>query len=316
MNFNMVKLHYSLSYKLLLLIMLSSMLITCSSTDDDEMFLKVFVEGRSMSKLPIVIAKDQGFFEKHGVTVEFQMAEPEFDGGKIPRAPLWTRVQRRLGFIDYPEIDMQITGHTPTMYYQTTLATRPKRIALASTDCSIRYYIVVQPGIESLEEIKGKRIGINAMRTTSAFAALRLIERMGWNRDFDVSILEDGRGIENLKNNQVDVVVGGEELFDDASREGFEIFADTRDWGESLAGNSILVDAGWLEVGDNREAARRFLQGVLEGLAVFHQQPELAVDVAMRWYGFPDRAMAQGRYDRADYVNWIVAVSLRIFISA
>jgi len=294
--------HRSLKRKLCLLTIISFILVSCSANDDDTIFLKVFVEGRSMSKLPIVIAKDQGLFAKYGVDVEIQMAEPEFEGGKIPHAPIFTRVRRRLGLIEYPSIDIQVTGQTPTMYYQTTLANRPKRLALASTDCSIRYYVVAKPGIDKLDDIKGKRIGVNALRTTSAFAALRLIERMGWDRQYDVSVLEAGRSIENLRNDQVDVVVGGDELFEEAKREGFPILEDTRTWNESLAGNSVLVDEGWLETGNNREAARRFLQAVLEGLFIFHQQPELAVDVAMRWYGFPDRAIAQGRYDRADYL--------------
>jgi NitT/TauT family transport system substrate-binding protein len=255
-----------------------------------------------MSKLAFVIARDQGLYEKYGLDIEFQMGVPEFEGGKEPHAPFWTRVWRRLGLEKYPETDIRVTGHTPTMYNQTNFPTAPKRIALVSTDCAVRYYVVVRPGIETMEDIKGKRIGISSPHTTSAFAAFRLVERMGWDRQFDVSIMEKGRGIENLKNGRVDVIVGGDETYEEAQREGFKILEDTRIWDDSLAGNSATVEVGWLEEGNNREAARRFLQALLEGLAIFHQQPELALDVAVRWYGIPDLETAKGRYDRADYV--------------
>ena len=48
--------------------------------------------------------------------------------------------------------------------------------------------------------------------------------------------------------------------------------------------------------------ATRFLKAVLEGLALFHTDPDLAVDTAFRWYGYPDLEFARGRYQRADYV--------------
>lgn len=288
--------------KFLLVLSATSLLFSCSQNDDERIPLVVYVQGQSMSKLPFVIAKDQGLYEKYGLDVELQMAPPEFDGAIEPHAPFWARVRRRLGLEDYPDVDIRVTGHTPAMYLQITSATQPKWVALASTDCAIRYYVVAKPGIDRLEDIKGKRIGINAMRTTSAFAALRMVEKMGWDRQFDVSIMENGRGVENIIRDQVDVIVGGDEAFEAAEREGFGILEDTRTWGESLAGNSALVEAGWLETGNNREAAERFLQAVLEGLSIFHQQPELTLDIAVRWYGIPSLEMARGRYDRADYV--------------
>ncbi len=298
---NQVQTNKRVVHKLSMLFIVSLLLVSCSP-NDDLIPLVVFVNGQSMSKLPFVIAADQGLFEKYGVAVELKMSDPEFEGGKQPVAPFFTRVRRRLGFIEYPEIDITVTGHTPTMHRRVNLAIAPKQIALASTDCAIRYYVVVRPGIDSLEDIKGKRIGINRVGTTSAFAAFRLVERMGWDPQFDVSFLQEGRGIENLMNERVDVVVGGDLTFEEATREGFRVLEDTRTWGEELAGNSVLVNIGWLEQGTNREAARRFLQAVLEGLSIFHQQPELALDVAMRWYAIPDLATAKGRFDRADYV--------------
>lgn len=286
------------------LLLIIFLLPSCSADDEDLLPLVVFVQGRSMSKLPFVIAQDQGLYRKYGLDIEFQLQPPEFEGGRIPRAPLLTRIQRRLGLVARPYPDIHVDGLTPSMYRHTDQADWPQRIAIASTDCSLRYFVVVREGIAELEDLKGGHIGVNALRTTSAFAAHRLVERMGWDRQFDISILEQGRNLEYLRNGRLDAVVGGDETYEAAIRGGFTIIEDTRSWeGEELAGNTAMIEPGWLEQGNNREAARRFLQAVLEGLAIFHDQPELAIEIAQRWYGFPDPDMARERYQRADYVR-------------
>lgn len=285
------------------LLMAVVLLPSCSSDNEDLLPLVVLVQGRSMSKLPFVIAHDQDLYRKYGLDVEFQLSPPEFDDGMISRAPLLTRLQRRLGLADRPYPDIHVDGLTPNMYRHTNQADWPQRIALASTDCSLRYYFVVRDGIETVEDLKGGHIGVNALRTTSAFAALRLLERMGWNPQYDVTVLEQGQSLELLRNGRLDAVVGGDETYEAAMQGGYRIIEDTRSWaGDEVAGNSAMIEPGWLEQGNNREAAKRFLQALIEGLAIFHTQPELAMEIAQRWYGFPDPAMARERYQRADYV--------------
>ena len=277
------------------------LLVSCGSKREPDV-LQVRIGGRSMSKLPFVIAYDQGLYEKYGLEVELLMSNPEFEEGRVPHAKFWRRVIRKLGFEAYPETKIHVSGHTPNMYGQTRNAGRAKRVAIAATDCSVRYYVVARSGIETLEQVKGKRIGINSPGTTSAFAAFRLVERMGWDHDFDVSILEGGRTVKDIEEGSVDVVIGGDEVFEEAQQLGYSILLDTRDWDDELSGNSAMVDAEWLAIPENRDQAVRFLKAMLEGLALFHDDPELAVDVAHRWYGFPDRSMAEARYQRADYV--------------
>ena len=281
---------------------IAALLVACGSKRSPDDVLQIKVGGRSMSKLPFVIAYDQGLYQKYGLKVEMIMVPPEFEGAKEPHPRFWRRVIRKLGFESYPETEILVTGHSPNIYGQTRNAQRPKRVAIAATDCSVRYYVVARSSIQSLEDIKGKRIGINNPATTSAFAAFRLIERMGWDPRFDVSIFEDGRTVADIEKDRVDVVVGGDETYEEAMRLGYPILADTREWGDELSGNSAMVEVDWLEETGNRDQALSFLKALMEGLAIFHENPDLAIEVAMRWYGFPDREIAEGRYQRADYV--------------
>ena len=71
---------------------------------------------------------------------------------------------------------------------------------------------------------------------------------------------------------------------------------------EAIAGNSVRVARLWLEDGRNREAARRFLKASIEGIVVFHNRPEIALDVLARWHGIEDRQTAQAVYARGETI--------------
>lgn len=108
--------------------------------------------------------------------------------------------------------------------------------------------------------------------------------------------------VDLLREGLIDAIVGGDDEFEAAQREGFPILEDTRVWNERLAGNSVLVERGWLEDGANREAAKRFLRAVSEAIALFHQNPELVMEILADWYGMTDREFAEARYERTDYI--------------
>jgi ABC-type nitrate/sulfonate/bicarbonate transport system substrate-binding protein len=265
--------------------------------------LRVSVEGRSISKLPFVIAWDQGLYKKHGLNVRLKMPPPDFEGGIVVRADgLLTRIWRRLRRKPEPPADIIVDGHTPFMVRRAMFARESRLIALASTDCVVRAHIVSRPEISSLEELKGKRLGVSYLRATTGFVALLLAQRMGWDAVHDISIMEGGRDVDALREGKVEAIVAAERAYAEAKPEGFSILADTKEWGISLAGNSVLVETEWLEDPTNREAARRFLMAMVEGIALFHQDRELALGVLARWYGITDRAFAETMYDRGIWI--------------
>ncbi len=68
--------------------------ISCS----DRNLISMQVElSRSVSKLPFVIAADQGLYEKYGLDVEIKMEPPAFDGGiRMPSNGIGARIWRRI----------------------------------------------------------------------------------------------------------------------------------------------------------------------------------------------------------------------------
>ena len=71
----------------------------------------------------------------------------------------------------------------------------------------------------------------------------------------------------------------------------------------AVGGNSAMVEAGWLQDPANREAARRLTKVVVEALAIFHQDREIAINTMMKWYGIEDRDQALAIYKRGRYLE-------------
>jgi hypothetical protein len=239
-------------------IVLGLTLVGCS--DGDSIPLRVNLGARSVSKLPFVIAWDQGLYAKHGLDVRLDMPPPDFDGGiEVNADGLLARTWRRLRFREPPPFDILVDGGTPYMVLHTLSAREPRRIALAGTDCVVRAHIVARQGI---------------------------------------SIMLNGRDVAALRAGLVDAIVAAERAFAAVRQEDFSVLEDTRTWTEAVAGNSVLVQPEWLEDPMHREAARRFLMATVEAISLFHQDRELALAVLEEWNGVPDQDFAETMYER------------------
>jgi NitT/TauT family transport system substrate-binding protein len=265
----------------------------------DNLPLRVELGARSISKAPFLIAADQGLFDKYGVDVDLRMPAPDFEGGiegkgAIRRA-LDTFVLRR-----HLRVDMYSNGVTPDMFEMVNNLERKPRRVLASTDCIVRSKFIGRPGLTSIEELKGKRIGVTGlMHNITTFAALELASRMGWDPVHDISIILNGDEIEMLLDGRIDAVVAQERDLAEALEKNLPVLLDTRTWGDlPVGGNSLQVDESWLKNETNREAARRFLKAMIEATALFHEDRELTLDVLQRWNGV-SRQYAEVMYDNA-----------------
>ncbi len=285
-------------------VLLLAAVITLSCTDRDELPLIMLVGDLSVSRLPYVIAYDQGLYEKHGLKVELRIREPGPGGEIVRHTDFVTKILRSLGIVDVPAHDIMTNGSGPVLVQTTqTLRGSPYRVAIASTDCVVRAHIIGRRGITSLEQLKGGRLGVGSLGATSGFHALLLAQRMGWDPVDDITIMAGANNdISFLKNNRLDAIVGYEVAYADALRDGLPILADTREWNEVLAGNSARIRSGWLNDNTNREATRRFLKATVEGIALLHQRPEIAIQVLEDWYGFEDIEYARSYYARGAWI--------------
>lgn len=253
----------------------------------DALPLKVELGSRGVSKLPVLIAADQGLFEKHGLDLELRMPNADFDGGLGDRPLIDRALDRLLG--RRWQADVFLNGATPEIVGRVNNMNHPRFVLLASTDCLVRSHVIARHGIESVEELKGQRIGVTGlMHNITAYVALELAERMGWDPLHDISIILNAADPEYLRNGTVDAIIARERHYAEVQEDGFPVLLDTREWGIPVGGNSIRVGEEWYADPVHQETMRRFLMALVEAIALFHEDPELAVDVAMRWNGVPD----------------------------
>jgi ABC-type nitrate/sulfonate/bicarbonate transport system substrate-binding protein len=268
-----------------------------SCGDDDRLPLNLELGGRTVSKLPFVIAADQGLYEKYGLDVSLKIPRPYGDRGinSIPdrfTGRLWP--WRHEVFVD---------GLTPNIVKQVERANHRQYVAVASNDCIVRAHIIARNDIQSVEELRGGRVGISGRRdTTTGYAALELANRMGWDPNFDMSITYFGRDVSDLLEGRVDAIIASETRYAQALSHDLNILEDTQLWNEAVGGNSVMADASWLEDPVNREKARRLVMATIEGLALFHNDKELALDVIDRWYGIDDPAEREAIYERGQWM--------------
>jgi NitT/TauT family transport system substrate-binding protein len=255
----------------------------------------------SISKMPFVLAVDQGLYEKHGLTVEMWMPPRGSDASRVYADPL-TRLWRATGINTPQGPEIYIDGATPMMVRLTENVGQKRRVAVGATDCVVRAHIIGRKGITSLEELKGKRLGVSGSFSTAGFKALLFAQRMGWDPVRDISIMSGVSEIEPLLDGSVDAIIGYEEAYVEAKRAGLPILADTSEWGAFVAGNSINVEPEWLDDPTHREVIRRFLKATAEATALYHQRPDLAVDVIERWYGTDDEEFAKTIYARGAWL--------------
>ena len=283
-------------------ICLIAIAVTSTSCSNEELIPLQVELTRSVSKLPFVIALDQGLYRKHGLDLEVRLREPEFDGAiEMPSRNLIARSWRQIrkASSDEPVWDpkFEVAGANGRIARISTDADATHWISIAATDCVARTRIVAQKGFEHLEDLKNRRIGVSNTDTNSGFVALLLAERMGWDPVQDISIMSRGNSIDALRDGRVDAFVADERSYAVASQEGFPILFATSSWDEAMAGNSVNVEPKWFEDTTNREVMRRFLKATIEGIALFHQDEELALEVMSKWHGIRDREVAEIIYE-------------------
>lgn len=278
-------------------------LISFAYVQDQAPRLIVSVPAHSVSKLPFVLAYDQGLYARYGVNVELWLPAPgETDSVKV-HGDIGIRLWRALGIRMPREAEIEVDGAGPAIVRTSQEVGASHRISIAATDCVVRAHVVVRKGLVSVSELKGRRLGVTSRLGTSGFHALALARRMGWDPVEDISILSQADGVEYLRNGSVDAIMAYEEDYAKALRdEELAIIADTREWNETLAGNSVRVRPEWLKDPERREAARRFLKAVIEGIALMHGKPDLGLDVMAKYFGITDRAFATDYLSRGAWI--------------
>ncbi|MBM2802408.1 MAG: transporter substrate-binding protein [Deltaproteobacteria bacterium] len=125
------------------------------------------------SRAPLYMAKDLGLFEKYGLNAQIV----NIRGAAINTAALLAS-----------EIQMTAAASAVAI----TAAARGAPIVIIATIGPTEYVLVSRPAISSVQQLKGKTIGIAGFGAGDFFALRRLLPKIGLSIDRDVSLLPTG----------------------------------------------------------------------------------------------------------------------------
>ena len=240
---------------------LAFLLLGLATADGQERKLERFILSNSTlseSRAPLYIAQDLKLFEKFGLDAQIV----NIRGSAINNAALMAG-----------EIQMAVANGTIAI----TAAARGAPIVIVGTIGPTRYSLISR-ALTSLQQLKGKTIGIGGFGIGDYFVVRRLLPKLGLNPDKDVALLPTGttssfERINMMLSGKADAVMATKSNIDRVEMRGIKL-------------NVLAGDGG---IG-RRSFRRRFLRdaGVLEEQASVSQS-----GVSRLWRGGAHRPAKQ-----------------------
>lgn len=235
----------------------------------------------TINKVAFLIAADSGIYARNGLQVR-QFITPEA-----------AEQARRSGVVVPPEIvragsdasPVVVGGASPTIY-GAVYKGEPDRVVLASLENTVQGHIVAAPGIRTLEDLRGKRLGYSLPGRANHIGLMSLAKAMGWTPGRDVVLVERASTIADVREGRADAILVGAVEVALAPKAGLADVADLERFHLPFAGSGINAERNWLR--NNRAAAARFVKSAAEAIALMKRDRK-AFDAAVgKWMNIRD----------------------------
>ena len=213
--------------------------------------IKIGYPAISYNQIHIWVAKDAGLFRKHGLDAEIvffrggQIATQALVGGDPPIVNIGTVVQAGL------------QGHDVVL--------------IASSENAYNYSVVARSGINKIEELKGKRLGVSGFGSASHNAALILFKKFNLEPNKDVSLVVAGPTSDRLsavEGGRIDATLVTPSELPRARKQGLVEVYDMLDLGIEVQGNGLATSRSLIK--GQRETVLSALKSYVE--AIFYIQ--------------------------------------------
>ncbi len=246
----------------------------------------------SLNKVPFLVAADNGIYEKNGLKVrQFVTAGAanriKRSGVNVPADFIGTEEEEAAA-------PLNIGGGSPLIVRMTSDARSVHRVILLTFEDTSKFHIISKKELNTLDDLKGKRLGYSSVGAVSHLMALALLKQKGWSADDDVSLIGEGMAYDALKKDKVDAFIGSEIYYGMAEKQGFKDLADITPLNIPVAGSGLNAEREWLK--NNREAARRMVKSSIDAYAFMKNNKEATLKAMEKWYGVKDRAQQENMY--------------------
>ena len=238
--------------------------------------------------LPLWIAKDAGFFAKHGLDVELV---------HVGSSPL------SLSAFFAGEIDILGGGGSagPNAY----LRGQRDLVFFAAMNNKFVFTIYGHPSIASLQGLRGKRVGVTRFGGTMDFATRHFLRQAGFDPPKDVSLIQVGRVQDILSALTAGSIDAGTMAFpyDIKAKElGYRELADLTQSGARYASSSMLGRRPFLA--QNKARMEGVVRGLIEALHMIRTRREEGIKILARYTRMDDAKVLSQTYDFHSRVVW------------
>ena len=238
--------------------------------------VRIAIATSSMAFLVPFVAKDRGFYLKHGSEVELIVMRPN-----IAMAALLG------GDIDYAELIGSVIRS----------AARNLPVRAISTSIKAPFFSIIgQYKFKSVKDLKGTVIGLTSIGGTNHVSTRMTLRQFGLDIDKDVKILAIGEEklmVDTFKMGRVDAIVVAPPFSVQLKREGFPILAQTADHVViPFSGLGTTID----RIKNNRAQIKRVLKAEIEALRFIQNNAAGTTEVIRKRFNM-DEKLARESYD-------------------
>ena len=232
------------------------------------------------SHMVLLVAKDLRFFEKHNVEAEVV--------GHIPGAKAV-----------FPLIsgDAQIIHAAGPPFVQSALGGSDVVIFMGLIN-SMSFYVVAHKDITSAAQLKGKKLGVSTLGSSSDFSLRFGLSKLGIDPEKDVTILALGDSAIRVNALVNGTIQGGaynlgETLF--LKQQGHRQLLDTALTGVEYQHTAVATTRAILA--RNRRALVNYTRGIIEAMAWMKNNKHESLKIMSKYLRINDRQVLEAQYD-------------------
>jgi len=226
------------------------------------------------------LGRDAGIFKKYGIHLELIY----IPGGSLS-------VQALIG----NSLDMLLAGGTPLVY---AVLKGADLKFIAGLNNRMPYVLVARDGINTAEQLRGKKIGISRFGSNTDFVVKLAATQMGLNPKRDIQIMQVGgpdARVVALKSGIVEATVVPPELVSLGRKLGYHTLFDL-----------VVKEIEYLQIGvaartdylkSQNDTARRLTRAYLESIKYYVSHRDEAIKEAMKLLKIDERQAAEVGYE-------------------
>ena len=231
------------------------------------------------SYLPLILAQDQGIFKKHGLDPEIQL----MTGATGMSALLSGQVQ---------------IAHIGGSEVVSAEASGGDLVMSGNLGAVSSYVFIVAPNINTVEDLRGKQVGISSVGGSADTATRLSMLHYGLDPDKDIIIVPLG----SLQNRSAGLLNGAIQAAPSnppeaylLQRQGFHVLFDVADLGLPFANATIVAQRSWIN--DHKDAFQAWNDSIVESIALAKSKPEVGLPVLKQFLQSDDDALMRETYD-------------------